>query len=189
MPDSTAVGARVSAVEVTAQAAGLDQAAFSDLYRRLARPLWGYLRRVTGDPALADDLLQEAFTRLLAQPSPPTDEAAQRAWLFRTASRLAVDAHRRSTRERTGSDEEVADRAVATEDAGRDPFLQQQMTRTFDRLGPQERALLWLAYVEDSSHREIAGTLGLKEASVKVLLFRARKRLASLWTRRRPERL
>jgi RNA polymerase sigma-70 factor, ECF subfamily len=39
---------------------------------------------------------------------------------------------------------------------------------------------LWLAYAEGSSHREIADALGVKHGSVKLLLFRARRRIAKL---------
>ena len=52
-------------------------------------------------------------------------------------------------------------------------------------LKPRERALLWLAYAQGSSHKEIAESLGLRTASVKLLLFRARRRLATLLTRSR----
>ena len=58
----------------------------------------------------------------------------------------------------------------------------------FGRLEVKERALLWLAYVETASHRDIAGALGLKESSIRVLVFRARKKLAGLWARRQKER-
>jgi RNA polymerase sigma-70 factor (ECF subfamily) len=51
-------------------------------------------------------------------------------------------------------------------------------------LKPRERELLWLAYVEGSSHREIAQLSGLREQSVRGLLFRARARLAALLRRR-----
>jgi RNA polymerase sigma-70 factor (ECF subfamily) len=54
------------------------------------------------------------------------------------------------------------------------------MARTFRELKPQERVLLWLAHVEGTEHREIAQTLGLKAASVPVMLFRARRKLAGL---------
>ena len=47
-------------------------------------------------------------------------------------------------------------------------------------LKPRDRAMLWLTYAEGSSHQEIAGVLGLKTASVKLMLFRARRRLAAL---------
>jgi RNA polymerase sigma-70 factor (ECF subfamily) len=61
-----------------------------------------------------------------------------------------------------------------------DPAVRTDLSRALDRLRPRERALLWLAYAEGSSHREIAGMLGVKAASVKMLLFRARRKLAAL---------
>lgn len=54
------------------------------------------------------------------------------------------------------------------------------MARTFEELSQRERALLWLAYVEGESHEEIATSLGLRRRSIKVLLFRARRRLRDL---------
>ena len=53
------------------------------------------------------------------------------------------------------------------------------LTRALETLKPRERALLWLAYAEGSSHREIADSLGLKTGSIKLLLFRARRKLAA----------
>jgi RNA polymerase sigma-70 factor (ECF subfamily) len=54
------------------------------------------------------------------------------------------------------------------------------LSRAMARLKPRERDLLWLAYAQGSSHREIADVLGLRTSSIKLLLFRARRRLASL---------
>jgi RNA polymerase sigma-70 factor (ECF subfamily) len=48
------------------------------------------------------------------------------------------------------------------------------------RLRPREREMLWLAYGQGSTHRDIAGTLGVKAESVRLLLFRARQKLAEL---------
>ena len=45
---------------------------------------------------------------------------------------------------------------------------------------PRARDLLWLAYAQGSTHHEIAEALGLERASIKLLLFRARRRLAAL---------
>jgi DNA-directed RNA polymerase specialized sigma24 family protein len=47
-------------------------------------------------------------------------------------------------------------------------------------LNVRERALLWLAYVEEATHAEIAATMGCGERSVRVLLFRARRRMERL---------
>ena len=54
------------------------------------------------------------------------------------------------------------------------------MSQEFGGLKPRERALLWLAYVEEHNHQEIADALGLARGSVKVLLSRARARLRKL---------
>ena len=47
---------------------------------------------------------------------------------------------------------------------------------------PRERQLLWLAYAEGYSHREIAEITGLASASIRLLLFRARRKVARLLT-------
>jgi len=54
------------------------------------------------------------------------------------------------------------------------------VSQEFAELKPRERALLWLAYVEEHNHQEIATALGLTRGSVKVLLSRARARLRRL---------
>ena len=60
-----------------------------------------------------------------------------------------------------------------------DPETRTDVRRAFARLSTRERQLLWLAHVEGFDHREIARLTGLRAASVRVLLFRARRELAS----------
>jgi len=52
-----------------------------------------------------------------------------------------------------------------------------------ERLSAQERAVLWLAHVEELSHREIGAVLGVKEKSVRVMVFRAREKAKELLRR------
>ena len=54
------------------------------------------------------------------------------------------------------------------------------LCRALARLKPSQREMLWLAYAQGSSHEEIAEVLGLTRASVKALLFRARRKMADL---------
>ena len=54
-----------------------------------------------------------------------------------------------------------------------------EMSQIFSKLNKRERALLWLAYVEGYEHKEIAEILGVNSLSVRVLLFRARRQLAT----------
>ena len=155
----------------------MDEDAFRLLYDRTSRPLWSYLSRLTGDPRAADDLLQETYYRFLrADPALVSDDH-RKNYLFRIATNLAHDA-RRSPRPEVADGEERGDtgRGDHHEQAAR----RVDVSRAMAKLRPRDRAMVWLAYVNGSSHEEIAETLGLKTASIKMLLFRARKRLASL---------
>jgi RNA polymerase sigma-70 factor (ECF subfamily) len=157
----------------------MDEDAFRGFYERTARTLRAYLARVTGDAALADDLLQESYYRFLRARGDYDGEAHRRNALFRIATNLVHDSRRRARTAPLLADQQALDRAAAPavqDAADRATDLRRAMTH----LKPRERELLWLAYAQGSSHREIADCLGLRTASVKLLLFRARRRLASL---------
>ncbi len=65
-------------------------------------------------------------------------------------------------------------------DAEKTAHLRADLGRLLLRLKPRDREILWLAYVEGSSHQEIAQIIGLKTASIRPMLFRARQKLARL---------
>lgn len=152
--------------------------AFRVFYGRTNGPLWAYLLRASGRHDVADDLLQESYCRFLAAKLPEMDAAESRSYLFRIATNLLRDRWRRS---------ETADTFTATSPSCEDdPETRTDVRRAFERLKPRERQLLWLAHVEGFDHREIARLTGLRVASVRVLLFRARRELAgALWERSR----
>ena len=157
----------------TAEEAALDDAtwdepAFTQFYARTARRLWSYVRRVSGDAALADDVLQEAYLRYLRSVRARATEPERVSLLYRTATNLVYDHWRRREREARGL------RAVPRSSAAVPATLGPDLSRLFETLPPRDRALLWLAHVEGWSHKEIARALGLAAASVRVLLFRAR---------------
>lgn len=143
------------------------------MYARTAGPLAGYLRRLTGDAALAEDLLQDAYIRFLSVGRPPESGDHQKNYLFRIATNLARDHFRASKRRDTVADADAlaaAPAAPARDD--RDVWAQ------LGRLSARDRELLLLAYVEGLTHQEIAQVTGLMRASIRPLLFRARQRFA-----------
>ena len=153
----------------------VDEAVFRRLYSELAPALRSYIRRGLGSPEAADDILQETFYRFLRVRLPPLEQAQMKAYLYRIATTLIADYWRRWKREQDIGWSLFRDEAPWTPDRTDD------MTRMFQQLKPQQRGLLWLAYVEGMEHGEIAEALGLKPKSIKVLLFRARKKLASIF--------
>ena len=161
----------------------MDEDAFHSLYDRTARALWAYLSRITGSRDLADDLLQETYYRFLRARAVYDSDAHRRNALFRIATNLARDGHRRGRAaalvpfpEGGRSPDELSSGVDVAADAQR----RTDLARALARLKPRERAMLWLAYAQGSTHRDIAGTLGVKAASVRLLLFRARHKLAAL---------
>jgi RNA polymerase sigma-70 factor (ECF subfamily) len=153
----------------------MDEAAFRAFYARTSRALWGYLARATGDASLADDFVQEAFFRFLRADFQPESEEHAKNYLFRIATNLLRD-HFRSPK-RT---ELALNHDPSFEGPGQRLELRHDLRKALMALKPRERQLLWLGHVERFSHREIGGILGLKPASIRLLLFRARRKLAGL---------
>ena len=157
----------------------MTEEAFRAFYDRTARSVWAYLARLTGDPATADDLLQEAYYRFLRANATHENEAHRKNTLFKIATNLARDAQRRK-RVLPFFVHDATSHVAAKGDLANEFEQTTDVGRALQSMKPRERAMLWLAYAEGSSHQEIASALGVKTASVKLLLFRARRRLAGL---------
>jgi RNA polymerase sigma-70 factor (ECF subfamily) len=162
----------------------LDEDAFRGFYDRTARPLWGYLYRLTGDRGAADDLLQETYYRFLRARVALETDAHRRHYLFRIATNLATDGARRRRTRPPGSGHDPDRIGTEAADAVLDRRI--DLSAALARLRVRERAMLWLAYAQGASHEEIGQALGVGTSSVKPLLYRARRRLAALLGRSRP---
>lgn len=153
----------------------MDEAGFRSFYENTAPQLRAYLRRVTGDASLADDLLQESYLRLLRAPLAQADEPHRRHYLFRIATNLLHDHFRASKHSFTALPE-----MPSPGHPSREFELAHDLEPFLSKLHPRQREMLWLAYVEGYRHEEIAETLRCKSSSVRPMLFRARRRLAEL---------
>ena len=113
------------------------------LYRAQFGPLSGYAQSLTGDPGVAVDIAQEAFTRLLARWRSVRDA---RAWLFFVATNLARDYWRGLARDR-----DLTDRAAcgAVASPAHDPWLRDLV----ERLPSRQRQAVLLHYYAGESHR------------------------------------
>lgn len=141
---------------------------FPDFYRSTFGDLSGYAWSLTRDRHLADELAQEALTRvyarwgLLREPRP---------YAFRVVANLAKDSWRRGQRERPSDLEQAGEAAVAGPDAA-----------TLDavrRLPRPLREVVMLHYYADLPVAEIASVLRRPVGTVKRRLFDARALLAA----------
>jgi len=184
-PDSMRLDATISNAlagdAVATPATAMQNDAFAAFYERSARPLWAYLARVSGDAALADDLLQESYMRFLCADAELDGEVASRKYLFRIATNLMKDYWRKP---RATSMDEVPEEHFSAHGTSAQVETEMMLGPALKQMRPRERQLLWLAYAEGYSHREIAEVTGLASASIRLLLFRARRKVARLITDR-----
>jgi RNA polymerase sigma-70 factor (ECF subfamily) len=172
-----------------------DMAISAELYTSNQKFLWGLCYRMTGNAADADELVQETFVRALENPLLRLDEPL-RPWLVRVALNLSRDLLR--LRKRRGYVGEWMPAPVPTESledppsydppASEDdsPAARYEMLESIsfafllavEALTPTARAVLLLRDVFDYSTQETAKALGIREASAKVILHRARKAMS-----------
>jgi RNA polymerase sigma-70 factor (ECF subfamily) len=152
--------------------AAMDEQQFQLLYDATARPIHAYLIGITGQPDIADDVLQETYFRFLQRHPAGMPPAETRPYLFRIATNLLRDRWR--SRQESQWPEDF-DQSHAS-----DVDTQLDVRHVMQSLKPKERELLWLAYVEGMSHQEIATATGLAALSIRPLLFRARRKAAGL---------
>lgn len=138
-----------------------------------------YVYRSTRNATDADDIVQDAFCRLLRADVGSLSDEESRRYLFRIAGNLMTDRWRRADRELSWLARLRGETHVEP-----DVFEAYASVPEFEALNRRERALLWLAYVEEHDHAAIARALGLARGSVKVLLSRARAKLRALLSKR-----
>ena len=102
---------RLAALEEAERTFPMTEEEFRAFYELTSRPVWVYLTRMTGDSRLADDLLQEAYYRLLRTKATFESDDHRRNYLYRIATNLVHDQRRRPRADREPLED--ADRATA----------------------------------------------------------------------------
>jgi RNA polymerase sigma-70 factor, ECF subfamily len=161
----------------------LQTADIERLYRVIGPKLHQFIRRQVPEPAMAADLLQDVFVRLIRAEVDIRSDGEMRSYLYRTATSVIAEYYRVAKLRRmvpfVPEQIESEPAMQVHDDTGDARQLKMQIDRGFSQLAVRDRTLLWLAYVEEMNHVEIGAAVGLGTASVKVMLFRARQRLAA----------
>jgi len=155
----------------------IQRSRFENIYKGTYRSLQLYVRGLVRETSQVEDIVQEAYLRLIKSAPESLSDEQLRAYLYTTVTNLARDVWRRGAiAEKWNSDQNTGPPAVTDWNSTPERL---DINKALGNLNNMERALIWLAYSEGYKHREIAQILGIKEKSVKVLLFRARKNFIS----------
>ena len=152
------------------------------LYDEHAAALWRYARRLTGDPARAQDVVQETLLRAWQHSEVANDtERSARSWLFTVARNMIIDESRslRFRREVSALESSGApERACPDEvNAALDRML---IGEALARLTPDHRAVVQRSYFQGWTTAQIAADLGIADGTVKSRMHHAKRALRLL---------
>lgn len=158
-----------------------DLDAFEVLFRQFQGRVYGWIVRITRDPAASEDLTVETFWRIYRARARFDAQADFGAWAYRIATNLALSYLRSRPKETELGPEEPPG---ITFDPGVQQDEREQIRRAFQRLPAKLQATATMALIEERSYQEIAETLGIAPGTVKSRVHRAvrilRKKLSRI---------
>jgi len=153
-----------------------------DLYRRHAPELLRFAAGLGGDRSAAEDVVAEAFARVLAGAPPPAGVSG-RAWLFAVVRHVHLDGLRHRRRREAPPADEAPEPAAPGPGPEGEALRRAELAQTLRDLSalPEElRAALLLRVQEGLDHDEIGAALGVRAGAARVRVHRARIQLAAL---------
>jgi RNA polymerase sigma-70 factor (ECF subfamily) len=154
-----------------------DANAFGELVRRHQSQVRNFLRKLTRDPVLADDLSQDCFLHAWNKIHTYAGRGTFIGWLLKVAYTTFLQSKRKTNRY-----DEILQEVGHAEDAG-----EQRVSRDSDELNDldkflailteEERAVMILSYACGLSHREIGDAANLPVGTVKSIIYRGKEKI------------
>ncbi len=158
-----------------------ERAFFDNVYSDVFPVLYRVVLRIVNDPESAEEVCHDAFVRFYQNSPKLPDEQQARYWLLRVGKNLAYNISKRRGREQRAYErvyhEPVGETERADEHALREE-TREHVQRALDKLPRNLRDVIILKEYGDLAYAEIAKTLGISVANVKVRAYRARERLS-----------
>ncbi|MFO0982256.1 MAG: sigma-70 family RNA polymerase sigma factor [Planctomycetota bacterium] len=156
-----------------------DVAAFETIVSLHEQALLKFARRIAGDPALAQDVVQDTFIRLVREASNLRSHESLSTWLYRVCRNLCVDAVKKESRMRRRHAEAALPETYLGERAEVESIEERLLvSKKLSELPPKEREVLYLKIVEGKSYKEISDVTGNSVGHVGYLIHHGLKRLA-----------
>jgi RNA polymerase sigma-70 factor (ECF subfamily) len=156
----------------------IDRSRFEAFYSETSSNVRRYMASIIGWSSQVEDITQEAYLRLLTSAPDRLLDGQLKSYLFTTATNIVRDLWRRGAvaGDWMPLDQEETNPTACIDTAVADKI---DVAKALNGLSIMQRSLVWLAYAEGYTHREIAAMTGISEKSAKVLLFRARQKFIS----------
>ena len=149
------------------------------LFERYNRRIFNFLARMTMDRALAEDLTQNVFLRILKYRHTYREDARFQSWIYQVARNIFSD-HYQATRNRFSDFVNVEEIGDKVEDAAESEQLEERdqlLHKSLAKLSPEQRELLVLTRFERMKYEEVATIMDTSVANIKVRVHRAMAKL------------
>jgi RNA polymerase sigma factor (sigma-70 family) len=176
-PQSPVLPAWLSDDQLLRQIWRADQAAFEQLYDRCGTDLLNYLVYLTGDPAVAEELLQETWLAVWQQAGSFRGEAQVKTWLLRIAHNQAISWRRRQQPDCCLTEVEAQPAPHNTEESALCQIENDQLLALLAHLSPEQRAVIELVFFHQLKYEEVAHVLDCPVGTVKSRMAYARRQL------------
>jgi RNA polymerase sigma-70 factor (ECF subfamily) len=157
-----------------------DGAAFEALYGRYGTDLFNYLIYLTGQTAVAEELLQETWLAVWRQAGEFRGEAQVKSWLLRIAHNHAISWRRQQKPDEPLEEMSSFPAVEDTEETALRQIADDQLVALLDELSTDQRAAIELIFFHQLSYEEAAVVLDCPSGTVKSRVVYARRRLQAL---------
>jgi len=168
--------------EIIARAQAGEEEAFRMLVEQHSRSVFNVAYRIVGNPADAEEAVQETFLRVFKKLDSFEERARFTTWLYRVAANSAMDVVRKRQRHATreavleGEDGQLlpfSTDAPGPEREAQGGQISDRVSAALGRLTPGERAAFTLRHLQGLSIKEIGEALDMQSNAVKNAIFRA----------------
>lgn len=171
----------LSDIQIIQKTLAGDQQAYSSLVSKYQNYMYTVCLNILKNKPDAEEATQDTFIKAYKKLATYKDESKFSSWLYKIAYRNCLDMLRK--RKNTTDIDEVAyglaDSGNVSGELEQDE-MKQQIRAAIKELNPREAGLITMFYLEELSVKELAETTGMQLSNVKVILFRARIKLATI---------
>lgn len=168
----------VNEIELLAEMAVGDHAAFTLLYRHYSKPLYAKILHLVKDDETAKELLQDAFFKIWQQREKLDPSKSFRSFLFTISVNLVYDHFRKLSKDKKHAEsvlQTAIDYYTHTEEAINSKESLELIQKAIDQLPPQRRQIYMLCKIDGKSYEQVAQLLSISPSTVRDHMVKGNK--------------
>ncbi len=148
-----------------------------DIYNEHYLYLKNFLIGLTKDGELADDIIQELFSKILLSPTTVLQVKYMKSWLVRGAKNTLLDHYKKKKPELLRDERIIETLLISNQTPETHSVLNEQLNTVLDGLSPTDKAIILAKEFYGYDYQEISELLNISVSTLKSKVFRMRKQM------------